>query len=72
MISKEMLTIQEAYMKRERGGRSTLSVEKWAQHLVVSLLEVTHGQWIYRDVQVHDIVSGVNATRQKEDNCRRH
>ena len=65
MISKEMLTIQGAYV--DRGGRSTLSVEKWAQHLVIRLLEVTHGQWIYRNVQVHDIVSGVHATQRKEE-----
>ena len=65
MISKEMLPIQEAYV--DSGGRCSLSVDNWAQHLVVRLLEVTHGQWIYRNVQVHDIVSGVHATRRKEE-----
>ena len=38
-----------------------------ATYLVVRLLKVTHGQWIYRNVHVHGIVSGVHATRRKEE-----
>jgi len=33
----------------------------WAQQLVIRLLEITHGQWLYRNVQVHDTVTGVLA-----------
>ena len=35
--------------------------------LIIKLLEVTHGQWLYRNIQVHDIVSGVEATLRKEE-----
>ena len=31
---------------------SKVSLEKWGQQLVVRLLEVTHGQWLYRNVHV--------------------
>ena len=38
----------------------------WTQQLVIRLLEVTHGQWLYRNVLVHDHVSGVLTTQRKE------
>jgi hypothetical protein len=34
---------------------------------VIKLLEVTEGQWLYRNVQVHDAITGGIATRRKED-----
>ena len=37
--------------------------------LVVRLLEVTHGQWLYRNVVVHDPVGGTKASIRKEDIC---
>ncbi len=38
----------------------------WARQLVVRLLEVTHGQWIYRNIQVHDQQQGTLRTLEKE------
>ena len=32
--------------------------KKWASQLVVRLLKITHGQWIYRNVQVHESTCG--------------
>ena len=31
------------------------------------LLEVTHGQWLYRNIQVHDMISGTLVTLWKEE-----
>ena len=64
MISKECRAIQQQY--------STIcgakySVDKWARGLVTRLLEVTHGQWLYRNIQVHDSVTGTIATKKKEE-----
>jgi hypothetical protein len=42
------------------------SPERWAQGLILKLLEATHGQWLYPNVQIHDIVSGTQATIRKE------
>jgi hypothetical protein len=39
----------------------------WAQQLIIKLLEITHGQWIYRNIQVHDRVTGLLATTRKEE-----
>ena len=33
----------------------------------MKLLEITHGQWLYRNVQVHDAVSGLKAVERKEE-----
>jgi hypothetical protein len=33
----------------------------------MKLLEATHGQWIYRNLQIHDSVAGTKATLRKED-----
>ena len=41
---------------------------KWqAQQLIIKLLEITHGQWIYQNIQVHDRVTGLLATTRKEE-----
>ena len=35
--------------------------------LVIQLLEITHGQWLYRNVMVHDRTAGDLATKRKEE-----
>ena len=64
MASKEIISIQRDYV--EAGG-CTLSTDTWAQGLVIKLLEITHGQWLYRNVQVHDTVAGTKVTERKEE-----
>jgi hypothetical protein len=32
----------------------------------LKLLEATHGQWIYRNIQIHDTVTGTQVTLRKE------
>ena len=63
MISKEWAEIQRDHYNLF-GGKVT--PPKWAQGLVTRLLEVTHGQWLYRNVQVHDTTTGILATQRKE------
>ena len=63
MFSVHMICIQEAYRKWTGEG---LSTKVWAGQLVVRLLEITHGQWVYRNIQVHDEVKGTLRTAQKE------
>jgi hypothetical protein len=64
MISKEILPLQQDYVEL---GECSLSLEAWVQGLVVKLLEVTHGQWLYRNLHVHDAVAGAMATARKEE-----
>ena len=42
------------------------SIDLWTQRLVMKLLEVTHGIWIYRNITMHDATSGMIATKGKE------
>ena len=46
---------------------SNVSSEQWTTGVVVKLLEATHGQWLYRNVQIHDSVAGTQATLRKEE-----
>ena len=64
MISCEILPLQEEYVD---AGGCTLSLAAWAQGLITKLLEATHGQWLYRNVVVHDSVAGLTATARKEE-----
>ncbi len=64
MISKKLVCLQEDYHVLTGEG---LSAILWASQLVVRLLEVTHGQWIYRNIQVHDEHQGMLRTREKEE-----
>ena len=49
-------------------GRSDLEFEedKFIKQLVIKLLEITHGLWIYRNMVVHDEESGLYAVEGRE------
>ena len=64
MISKEIVRIQSQFLER---SESRMTIRKWAEGLVIKLLEVTHGQWLYRNVHVHDIKTGDLASKRKEE-----
>jgi len=64
MISRELVELQKfALIESE----SRMSVETWAKELVIKLLEITHGQWLYRNVVVHDKTAGDIVSRRKEE-----
>ena len=64
MISKEMVEIQRQFCEMVE---TRITAEQWAQGLITKLLEITHGQWLYRNVHVHDKVTGTLATKRKEE-----
>jgi hypothetical protein len=64
MVSKEALYIQG---RAHEEGKKRLSIQNWCAGLVTRLMEVTHGQWLYRNMHVHDTLTGDIATRKKED-----
>ena len=63
MISKEATRLQGENLALQ--GRQ-YRLKAWSSGLVVRLLEITHGQWIYRNYVVHDSVSGTLANADKE------
>ena len=65
MISSEALVIQAECV--ELGGCSLL-LDNWAKGLAVKLLEATHGQWLYRNIQIWSCkqvtnIAGVNSNQ---------
>ncbi len=51
----KLFSIQESHLRLCAPHRS---LERWAIGLVTQLLQVTHAQWIYRCLLVHDRTSG--------------
>jgi hypothetical protein len=64
MICHGLRGLQEVYNTVE-GSNNT--GEQWAAGVIIKLLETTHGQWLYHSIQVHDRISGIQATQQKEE-----
>ena len=62
IISKEITGIKKSYLAL---SSYHLSIERWMTGLITKFLEVTHGKWIYRNVHVHDSISGTTATLRK-------
>ena len=63
MILKEVLRIQG---KAEEERNFKLSLQNWGSGLVMKLMEVTHGHWLYWNIHLHDAVSGEKAMNRKE------
>ena len=63
MVSSKLRSIQLDYQHLHG---TLMSPKRWACGLIQKLLEVTHGQWIYRNIQIHNLVSGTQTTLWKE------
>ena len=44
-----------------------MSIDGWMTGMIIKLLEITHGQWMYRNVMVHDITTGTLITKRKQE-----
>jgi hypothetical protein len=64
MISTEITSIQGQYIAV---NGSHMSLNKWCTGLITRLLDIMHGQWLYRNYIVHDPVFGTIATAKKEE-----
>ena len=64
MLSVELIELQKYALVE---STSRLTIDKWAKELVIRLLEITHGQWLYRNVMVHDRTAGELASPRKEE-----
>ena len=49
------------------GEKCKLEGRVWVGKLIIKLLEITHSQWILRNLVVHDTTSGTMVTRDKEE-----
>ncbi len=62
VISSKLISIQESHLWLSAPHQSP---ERWAIGLITQLLQVTHAQWIYRCLLVHNRTSGTLITLQK-------
>jgi hypothetical protein len=64
MVCSEIRVIQ---MTHTALSGSRINAEMGSVELITKLLEVTQGQWLYRNVQVHNKVAGMLVTLRKEE-----
>jgi hypothetical protein len=64
MVSHKLLPIQSAHF--HTAGKSYRTT-RWIAGLITQLLQVTHTQWIYRCMLVHDRTTGVLISTHKAD-----
>jgi hypothetical protein len=64
MVSKQIAEIQSACLLC---SNSLQPASLWIAGLINQLLQVTHAQWIYRYLLVHDRNTGTLISAQKED-----
>ena len=62
MVCKEIRAIQHTHSS-VTGLRCNTEHGGWGRELVTHLLEFTHGQWLYPNVQVHDRITGMLTTQ---------
>jgi hypothetical protein len=72
MVSSKLLLIQSEFFLH---SKSYSSATQWISGLITQLLHVTHTQWIYQCVLVHDrttgtLISAHKEERQKEIDCQ--
>ena len=63
IIPSSLVCLQADFRALTGEGPVALS---WASQLVVRLLELTHGQWVYRNILVHNETQGTLRTMEKE------
>ena len=64
IISKEVLEIQAEFAAV---GAGSVTTDNWAKGLTKKLLEITHGQWLYRNIVVHNVGRGLKAAQRKQE-----
>ena len=67
MISKDMLVIQQEYLDLRGDHVTPTTPIYWDKGIIVRMIEITHGQWLYQNVHVHDTATGLHATHRKEE-----
>ena len=63
-VSKHFLEIQQCYLA---GANMKLNGRDWMTRFITKLLEISHTQWLFRNIILHDKIHGfLVATKQQE------
>lgn len=60
-ISNFFFKIQEEFLKN---SESLLNGKDWVKQFITRILRISHSQWIYRNISLHDNQGGVQKTRE--------
>ena len=63
-ISWDLLLLQESVLA---SSLSPLSIADWTKHFITHLLQISHEQWVFRNVSLHNHTGGYlhDVKRQK-------
>ena len=64
MVLVEIATLQQQHFQV---SGSRMSIDGWMTGLIIKLIEITHGQWLYCNVMVHNSTTGKLITKRKEE-----
>ncbi len=64
MICTQVIEVQHTYQMLCGMNRT---LKSWVASLVIKLMEIVNGQWLYCSVVVHDSMLGSLVTRRKEE-----
>jgi len=64
MVSSNLLSIQSAYLLQ---CNSSYQAARWISGVITQLLQVTHSQWIYQCILVHDHTTGTLILAHKDE-----
>ena len=64
MVLVEIATLQQQHLQV---SGSRMIIDGWMTVMINKLLKITHGQWLYHNVMVHDSTPGTLITKRKEE-----
>ena len=63
-VSKDFASIQRAHCA---GAPCRMNGDDWMKHFISHILQITHSQWIFRNITVHDKVRGTLRLQEGKD-----
>jgi hypothetical protein len=63
-ISTHFYKIQTFHLAK---SSSLLNVADWTKHFITKILQITHSQWIYRNILLHDKCQGYLHNKRAEE-----
>ena len=62
-LSKEIFLLQRHSLAR---SPSRLTIADWSRHLISQVLQMSHAQWVFRNVSLHDAAQGYIRVQKRE------
>jgi len=63
-VSKQFLVIQQRYLA---GTSTKLNGKDWMNKFIANLLNISHTQWLFRNVTLHDKIHGFLVSARRQD-----